>query len=715
MAGLFALILTPFIVTKPLFFLYITGKAFYFYIITEIVFAVWLVLAIIDPEYRPRKSPLMISFLGILVALFISNIFGVNPMRSFWSNFERMDGYIMIVHVFLYVLVLGSLMKTKKHWSVYLHTNVIASLAMIFIALKQISAEGFSFRIDTTIGNPIYLAAYFLFNSFFTLWLIIQLEKDTFREYIKSTRFWFYVVTWILQVVIIFQTQTRGAALGLAGGILITCALILWRAKDQKAARISSATIIALTLILSGSLYLARNTDFVKHIPFLERLTTISATSGTGQARLWNWSIAWEGIKERPIWGWGQNNYSQIFDTHYNPRMFEQEPWFDRTHNIILEWLVSGGLIGLALYLSIFAGVFWLIWKCLDTSVIEKSFVTGLFSAYLIQNLFVFDHPVSYVLFAMVIAFIYSQTSTECSKLREVSMKGRELWLVFIIVVATPFIVWKLHHEPIAVAQNAVKGMSFFDRNAEGKIIYAHPNGLEDNLKFLRLALEKDTYGSVDIRVKLLDSVESVARVKNIPPEQISQLLSFTEEQLLREIARNPQDARFPYLLSGFYAQFGQMEKAISVLDDAIKIIPNKQQFLFLRARLILSQGKNDEAIKLAKETYEMTPQFDTAWSQYALILSLASADKFKEEINQQISLGNLNRVEDFLASNATRKTATLADYMSLASFYFQINEKDKSVSVIDSALGHFPEANVQLQKLKDEIKKGGNPLGKNF
>ncbi|MDD2225310.1 MAG: hypothetical protein PHP97_04110, partial [Candidatus Shapirobacteria bacterium] len=57
--GLYALLLTPFIVSGSLFFPYITGKAFYFRIITEILFSLWLILALLDKKYRPQKSPVL--------------------------------------------------------------------------------------------------------------------------------------------------------------------------------------------------------------------------------------------------------------------------------------------------------------------------------------------------------------------------------------------------------------------------------------------------------------------------------------------------------------------------------------------------------------------------------------------------------------------------------------------------------------------------------
>ena len=35
-----------------------------------------------------------------------------------------------------------------------------------------------------------------------------------------------------------------------------------------------------------------------------------------------------------------------------------REPFFDRAHNVFLDWLIAGGIVGLLAYLSIFAAAF---------------------------------------------------------------------------------------------------------------------------------------------------------------------------------------------------------------------------------------------------------------------------------------------------------------------------------------------------------------------
>jgi len=101
------------------------------------VFAAWVLLALWDVQYRPKFSWILPAFGSLLVIMFAANALGEYPLKSFWSNFERMDGYVTLVHVFLYTLVLGSVLTTHKLWSYFLNTTVAVALVVALYGLAQ--------------------------------------------------------------------------------------------------------------------------------------------------------------------------------------------------------------------------------------------------------------------------------------------------------------------------------------------------------------------------------------------------------------------------------------------------------------------------------------------------------------------------------------------------------------------------------------------------
>jgi len=126
--GVFALPFICLYVASPLFFPFITGKNFAFRIIVELSFGAWLTLALINPVYRPKRSWIIWAFLAFIAVIAVADAQGVNPFKSFWSNFERMDGWVTIAHLFAYLLVASVVINTERLWKWLLHTSLGVSV-----------------------------------------------------------------------------------------------------------------------------------------------------------------------------------------------------------------------------------------------------------------------------------------------------------------------------------------------------------------------------------------------------------------------------------------------------------------------------------------------------------------------------------------------------------------------------------------------------------
>ncbi|HVY54659.1 MAG TPA: O-antigen ligase family protein, partial [Thermodesulfobacteriota bacterium] len=390
-ATIFSVFIIPFIVPGDMFFPFITGKGFLFRVLVEIGFAAWLLLSLRDASVRPRKSWVLWAFGAFVAVIGIADIFGVNPWKSFWSNFERMEGYITILHIFLYFIVASSVLATEKLWKRFLEWSVWSSLAMSLYGFLQLSGvfqinQG-GVRVDGTFGNATYLAIYAVFNIFFAL-ILINRDKELWKKIS-------YGVIAFLDFIILYHTATRGSILGLLGGLLLSGLLIAIFDKGERKIRIAAASIVGAVILLVIGFIGVRHASFVANSPVLSRFASISWVDTQTQARAYIWPMAIKGWEEKPVLGWGQENFNYIFNANYDPRMYSQEQWFDHAHNTVLDWLVAGGLLGLLAYLSLFVTAVWLLWKkSPDVSFTEKALFTGLGAAYFFHNLFVFDNLV---------------------------------------------------------------------------------------------------------------------------------------------------------------------------------------------------------------------------------------------------------------------------------------------------------------------------------
>src|SRR3989338_618565 len=186
-AGVFALPLVPFIVSYTMFFPYITGKNFTFRILVELMAGGYIALAACLPQYRPRRSLLLLAFAIFVLIIGIADAQGAMPFKSFWSNYERMEGWVTLLHLLVYLVVVASVMSAEKLWqrlwawslSISAFFSLIGFAQIVgWLPLGQGGGAGLSGRIDVTFGNPIYLGVYMLFHVFLAALFWAQRGKD---------------------------------------------------------------------------------------------------------------------------------------------------------------------------------------------------------------------------------------------------------------------------------------------------------------------------------------------------------------------------------------------------------------------------------------------------------------------------------------------------------------------------------------------------------
>ena len=279
------------IVTGSLFFPFISGKNFFFRIIVEILLFLWIFVVCFDKNYRPKKSPILIAFAATLFFLILATVFGANPYRSFWSNFERMEGLIGHIHLFLYFLILTSVFKKERDWKWFFIDLVGISFALSIYGLLQffgfLEVHQGGVRLDATLGNATYYAIFLVFHLF----LITLLFSRTKSRWIRSG----LAILFALEVVLVFMTATRGAILGLIGGTILFAVLMAIFSKNKKVRYGALLAFVMLTVLIAVFLSV-RNTAFIQKHYVFSRLANISITETTVESRLTIWKMAFQGF-----------------------------------------------------------------------------------------------------------------------------------------------------------------------------------------------------------------------------------------------------------------------------------------------------------------------------------------------------------------------------------------------------------------------------------
>jgi tetratricopeptide (TPR) repeat protein/O-antigen ligase len=715
-AGIFALPFIVFIVASSLFFPFITGKNFAFRIITEVITAGWLALAVVYPHYRPRRSWQLLSFALFVLVMAIADAQGVMPFKSFWSNFERMDGWVTLAHLFAYFTVAYS-MLSEKLWKYLWHTILGVSLLVSGYGFLQLAGlatinQG-GVRLDATFGNATYLAVYMLFTIFIAAFFLADawIERGAGR---RTGAVLLYGTVIALDFIIMFFTATRGAILGLIGGaILAAILLVAQHPRSRYAWRVSIG--VGAMILVSALFWIVRDASWIQSIEPLARLASISLNDGPTASRFMNAGMAIKGFEERPLFGWGQENYAIVFDKYFNPGMYGQEPWFDRVHNIVFDWLVAGGLLGLLGYLSLYAAAIWTLWRSRAFNAIERSILTGLFAGYFFYLLFTFDNVTSYIMFATVLAYIAHRASEEkdAPRLWEGTVAGAHVALP-IAAVGAVILAWggAWYVNADAIAQNRV-------------LIQAiSPHGdLNQNLAFFKQAASYQAPGLQEVREQLAQAASQIASSKDVPAQLKQQMLALGVDEMVKQSNASPLDARFPLFLGIMFSSYGDMASAQKALSRAHELSPTKQSILFQQAAVAEAQGDSATTLQLLKTAFDLSPEYRDARLYYAAALIRAKQDAQADLILAPLvesgdaadarvaaayaSRNMYDKIAVLWTAHVAKNPDDMQSYFTLAAAYSAAGNKLQAIATLQAAAQHNPAVASQAEEFIKQIKAG--------
>jgi O-antigen ligase/tetratricopeptide (TPR) repeat protein len=706
LGALFLIPFTPLIVTNGYFFPFITGKAFYFRILVEILVVAWAVLALLDKQYRPRFSLIGAVVVGFVVWMFVADLFALNVAKAFWSNFERMEGWVLLIHLLGFFFATGAVLRVGKKWRAWFLSSLGASLLVSVYALLQLAGvlaihQG-STRIDASFGNSAYLAVYFLFSTFIALWLALT----EVRPWLK----WSLFAVAVLEGVLIFFTETRGTVLGLVGALML--AALLTGLTASKQVRRMALAGLALLVILSGTFYLARNSSFVQDNHVLQRIASISLADG--QVRFTIWHMAFEGVLERPIVGWGQEGFNYVFDKFYDPSLYAQEPWFDRAHNTFIDWLTAGGVPAFLLYISLFGSALWLLWRSSELSRAERIVLTAALVGYACHNFFVFDNLYSYVYFFAILALIDSQVSRPIDffeRIPEISTTDGMTYVLPVAGIVAIGLIWYVN----------ITGM----RAASELITAITPSsaGYSQNVTTFKDLLTHPGPGLQEIREQLVSFAGTVTQDPTATDADKQAITSLAISEMQKQVAAYPLDAREQLQLAYAYRSAGDEPDALKQTQIAQTLSPQKEEIFVELGVLEWDLGDTKSAQADFDQAYALGPEFpDLAAYAAAGDMSVgdqAAGDKILLATYGTTTVDNdVLEVAYYRTKNwprlislwQLRTTAPGADaqtWFGLAAAYYTAGDKADAIATIKKAIVLFPDAASSGTQAIQEINAG--------
>lgn len=377
----FCLYLVPFVVTlvaTTTFFPFIGIKYYAFRVLISLALA--LFMASWAFERTPRnlgatlrqafRNPIVIATTVFAAIFVLASLTAFDPAAAFWSNFERGEGGLQMLHYYFFFILAVLLFTERVHWRTFFTTSIVAAVIMVgYGVLSIIDPQSFlggyggletvgfwgrlfspTARFQGSLGNAAYVAPYLMFILFYLLWL----WRDAQRHILSSIG---YAVLGLLGIFFFVLAQTRGALLGTVAALGVFLLYVIYSRPVLR--KKATGVLVALAILFGIGLYF-RHEPIVSRIPG-GRLLQISLNERTAQLRFWAWRIALEGFVERPVLGWGPENFPVVFDKHFDHRYFIAgqggETWFDRAHSVVFDYLVETGILGLLAYLAMLLAI----------------------------------------------------------------------------------------------------------------------------------------------------------------------------------------------------------------------------------------------------------------------------------------------------------------------------------------------------------------------
>ncbi|MBD3282650.1 MAG: tetratricopeptide repeat protein [Candidatus Portnoybacteria bacterium] len=594
------------------------GKVILFRSIVEIMAIFYILLILINKKYRPKWTLILISF-SIFTALYIfSGVVGNNFYRSFWGSLERMGGIFSFIHYWIYFIILTSIIKSKEDWHKVLKLSVFVGFLSILFGYGQKLRLGDFFvgwqhgeRVIGTIGNPALFAGYLLFILYLSLFFLLKKETPANQK-------GFFAVVFILGIPIILMTAVRGSILALFGSLFLLALFYVITSKNKKL-KISLAAILVLFIIFTSLIFINKNKPWVENTDWLRRITTISIESSTAQTRLWSWDSAIRGWKDKPVFGWGPENFSVLHMKYFHAGHFTHigsETIWDRAHNTLINTLATMGIVGLLSYLFLLFSIFYFLIKEFKLKRISKA-TFGVFSAmliaYIFHNLFIFDTFANYFLFFITMGYINFIGGTRYYSKKEEPEQNKvpSILLILILLAGAILLIYQLNIKPAKANYACTRAILIGRSGQVEKALNKYDEALKYNTK----------QGAYEIRHKLAKFAIEVAEDSKRRDKTINYapVLNYAIDQVENNIKDYPDDT-IPHLYIGrMYILMGDLEKeaytkAKQHIREAVEINKTNPRIWYELGQAQLSAGEEEGSYQSFKTALELNPKVATSW-----------------------------------------------------------------------------------------------------
>lgn len=634
---------------KSFFYPNVFTKMIFFYGLIELMGALYLVLALKSRNYLPaffsqndsgkkEKNWIFIFLFLYLAIVAVTNLFSINPYASFFGTINWTNGLLTLMHFFILFIVLSSTFKSDNFWLNFFRINSGVGLYAALYGLSQRILYNNPAPM-ASFGNPVHFSAYLIFIIFGALVLFFwenKKEWKIFHGLVLATSL--LAIFWIIDV--------RGSQLGVIAG-LAAAVFFYFLGHENKKIRKAAVLLAAAGLVILAMLsFLAISSG---------KIYSIFERSYTVKTRLIAWEAGVRGFLDRPLAGYGLENYIVPFEKYFNPKYYNQENGMmaaeygvDFPHNKLVEVAVSNGIFALLAYILLFVSIFWrLYWKYRETWERKYLALLGLFMAHFVNLFFLFDNIVTFAMFFAFLAYLGSQYSNVSAK--EIEKQKKYILPISVSAAVVLFAVSFYYFvvKPVSVnydfvqAINSFKSakyqesMKYMDKMRRENVYWieqqaifnqmmqAHETfDLKDNMtenekEYIRKMIEAGEYNISRNPYRYYDYI-LLGTLNNIGGKFDEKYWKRNVELMEKIIRAGTRRYEAYVILADAYARTGQGEKVEKLEKAALDLDPDYSYPYFVFSRTYAQMNDDKKAHELLEKAYEKGCSFEMCYEDYA-------------------------------------------------------------------------------------------------
>lgn len=598
---LLSTVIVPLIVVASLFFPYIVPRTIFFRTVVELTVAIFIyLLATRDWRIRTHVDLFFWGLAAFVGASALSALFSPARNRAMFGDFERMGGVWALLHYLMFYALLRVFFRPKE-WTLFANLSLGVSAVVSAIAIYEGSHRSGAV---STVGNSGLLALYLFFGVGLAVYLAFRVE----RKWLKPV----FALAALLNIYAIVLSHNRSSLLGLAVAAAVAGAVYFFLgAKHRKAIAALGLVLVvsfglALTLVIK-----APDSWAAKHMP--GALARVGASEAN---RLVLWNAALEGFRDRPLVGYGPENFHLAWSANFQPKVYSvtTEQRVDRAHNIMLEVLSTTGVIGFVAFLAMWAALFFSVSAGLREKVLtlsEGTFFVALSAGYLIALGFWFIDVNSFVPWIALTAFLASKLSggqvMEFESFRPMELRTKlVLGGAFAAIAAS---LWLHTFETVRVSR-----LLYRTQIAQSDM----PTTLHLFFKVFDSPAPQSTHTPylfgryMGWLVPRLNKHEMSSSTRPLLDTAFAQGIVEMEKERKRD-PRNEliylQQARLALLASAYYGHPGFYNHAVKSLEQAVQLSPKRVQPKLVMAYTLMMGKQFDEAEIQLRDAQAIYPQ----------------------------------------------------------------------------------------------------------